>query len=66
MTTARPAKEQNQQDNSCAGQEYPLTMAQRLAKRERVFLEDSPSNLSERETRKRIAYASAIERHQSR
>lgn len=40
-------------------------MQERLAKRERFFIE-GPANLSQRETRKRIAYESASERHQVR
>ncbi|NJL81877.1 MAG: hypothetical protein HC890_00750 [Chloroflexaceae bacterium] len=31
-----------------------LTMAQRLARRQRHFLEDSPENLSQREVRKQF------------
>lgn len=65
MTTACPENNLALQGNDDASQERSLTIAQRLAQRKRFFLE-GPSNLSERETRKRIAYNSASERHQAR
>ncbi len=64
MTTS-PPKNLVSSGSDEANQERPLTIAQRLAQRERAFLE-GPADLSERETRKRIAYDSARERHQAR
>jgi len=64
MTTVSP-KNSIAPDSGGASPESPLTIAQRLAQRERFFLE-GPANLSERETRKRIAHESASERHQAR
>lgn len=64
MTTVYPNNSVlSDSDTTCL--ERPLTIAQRLAQRERFFLE-GPANLSERETRKSIAYDSAGERHQAR
>lgn len=53
------------QDSDGVSVERPLTIQERLAQRERFFLE-GPSNLSKRETRKRIAHDSVDERHQDR
>lgn len=64
MTTVSP-KNSVSPDSDGASSERPLTMWERLAQRERFFLE-GPANLSERETRKRIAYDSVSERHQAR
>jgi len=64
MTTVAP-KNSVSPDSDGANPDHPLTMQERLAQRERFFLE-GPANLSERETRKRIAYDSASERHQAR
>lgn len=64
MTTVSP-KNSVSPDSDGVSPERPPTIAQRLAQRERFFLE-GPANLSERETRKRIAYDSASERHQAR
>lgn len=64
MTTASP-KNSVSPDINGISPERPLTMRERLAQRERSFLE-GPANLSERETRKRTAYDSASERHQAR
>lgn len=63
MTTVSP-KNSVSPDSDGISPEHPLTMRERLAQRERFFLEGS-ANLSERETRKRIAYESASERHQA-
>ncbi len=63
--TATCPKNLTPQDSDGVSVERPLTIHERLAQRERSFLE-GPSNLSERETRKRIAYESADERHQAR
>ncbi len=64
MPTVSP-KNSVSPDSDGVNPERPLTIAQRLAQRERFFLE-GPANLSERETRKRIAYDSASERNQAR
>lgn len=66
MATICPERELKERNGESASQEQPLTMAQRLASRKRVFLEGAPSNLSEREVRKEIVYNSARERHQAR
>ena len=65
MNTACPENNLALQGNDDASQERSMTIAQRLAQRKRFFLE-GPSNLSERETRKRIACNSVSERHQAR
>ncbi len=65
MTTTCSENNLALQDNHNASVELSLTIAQRLAQRKRFFLE-GPSNLSERETRKRIAYNRVSERHQAR
>jgi hypothetical protein len=64
MTTSSP-KNLVSPGSDGVNQERTLTMRERLAQRERSFLE-GPENLSERSTRKRIAYDSASERHQAR
>ena len=55
------------QDSNGGNNERCLTVAERLAlaSQERCFL-DGPSDLSERETRKRIAHSAARSRHKAR
>ena len=65
MNTACPENNLDEHGKDDASQERSMTIAQRLAQSQRFFLE-GPSNLSERETRKRIAGHSARERHQAR
>ena len=63
MTTT--PKNVDLQGSDDVSRQRPLTIAERLAQRERYFLEGS-SNLSEREIRKKIASDSASTRHQAR